>query len=332
MQIINLDNGESIMKKILAIILTIACVLSLSACTTSSTTEYTAVWGKSDVYEVSTYEITVIGSDDIYFVGAPTVSGTGTYITTLSGGDSEGYTYETVLEFVGEMNFDGKVEDFTQTITSKMTFSGITSNLSPTYSEKSYNGTTIVYDAETGVFSSAPLSYTSTVVYQDGEAAVTIKNAAGGEVAAGIPTEAVYSTSSTTTYDNEQLALVGRALGKESASSVAFNVVDPVIGSSSVALYVSEYDEDTDTSVTMQINGVSQTFETYTVSTQLNSTFESGTQTLWLYAKDDIGSATTAAGNIVEVDRSRLLSFMHQVPYTSSAFSYNLVEFTSNLD
>ncbi len=320
------------MKKIIAILLTICSVLSLSACTTSETALYTTVWGKTDVLETSTYKISVIEGEEVFFEGAPQITGEGTYETTISGNATTGFTLVSNLEFEGTMNFDGKTEDFTQTITSKVTFADVTDALAPTYSEKSYDGTTIVYDAETNSFSSADLSYTSTVKYEDGDAIVTIKDASGNEVAPGVATSSTYSLGSATAYDNEQLYLVARALVKDSVSSLSFNIVNPVTGLTPMALSVSTFDEDTDTTVTMAINGVSQTFDTYTVSSQINSTFESGTTTLLLFAKDDNGMVTTSAGNVIEVDRSRLLSFMHQVPYTSSVFSYELTEFTTNLD
>ncbi len=318
------------MKKIIAIILTLACVLSLSACTSTSTETYTSVWGKSDVLETSTYKISIVESEETFFEGAPSVTGEGTYISTISGGDSEGYVLETSLEFVGTMNFDGKAENFTQTITSKVLFGGITSNLAPTYSEKSYSGTTIVYDAETNSFSSADLDYVSKITYQDGEAIVSIKKADGSAVSDSIATDSIVSYSSA--YDNEQLFIVARALDKASATSSSFTMMNAVTGLTPMALSVSAVDEDTDTSYTATINGVSQTFETYTVSTQINSSFESGTTTLMLFANGDNGNVTTAAGNAIEVDRSRLLTFMHQVPYTSSVFYYELTDYTSNND
>ncbi len=317
------------MKKVIAILLVLVSVLSLAGCSTSSSTSYTTVWGKSNVLETSVYEITVVQGEDEYFDGAPTLTGTGTYTSTISGGDSEGYTLETVLEFDGTMNFDGKTESFTQYITSKVTFGDVTTSFAPTYSEKSYDGTTIVYDYDTNSFSSADLSYTSTVVYDGSDAVVTIKNADGTAVADGIAVETAYSLSSGT-FDNEQIFLVSRALVKDGVDSLAFNVLSPITGETSIALYVASEDEDSDSTAVMTINGVTETFETYTVSTQLNSTFTSGASTLYLYAKNDTGNVTTSAGNLMEVDRSRLLSFMHQVPYTSSVFSYSMVEYTSN--
>ncbi|MFI3128750.1 MAG: hypothetical protein R3Y18_01670 [Bacillota bacterium] len=317
------------MKKVIAILLVLASVLSLAGCTTSTSTSYTSVWGKSNVLETSVYEITVIEGTDEYFEGAPSVTGTGTYTSTISGGDSEGYTLETVLEFDGTMDFDGKTEDFTQYITSKVTFSDVTTGFAPTYSEKSYNGTTIVYDYDTNSFSSADLEYTSTVVYDGSDAVVTIKNADGSAVANGVATETEYSLSSGT-FDNEQIFLVGRSLVKADVESIAFNVLSPITGETSIALYVATADEDSDTTAVVTINGVAETFDTYTVSTQLNSSFTSGASTLYLYAKDDMGMVTTSAGNLMEVDRSRLISFMQQVPYTSSVFSYTMVEYTAN--
>lgn len=317
------------MKKVIAILLVLVSVLSLAGCTTSTSSSYTSVWGKSNVLETSVYEITVIAGEDEYFEGAPSLEGTGTYTSTISGGDSEGYKLETVLEFSGTMNFDGKTEDFTQYITSEVTFSDVTTGFAPTYSEKSYDGTTIVYDYDTNSFSSADLSYTSTIAYDGSDAVVTIKNADGTAVASGIAIETEYALSSGT-FDNEQIFLVARALVKEDVDSLAFNVLSPITGETSIALYVAATDEDSDTTAVMTINGESETFETYTVSTQLNSSFTSGASTLYLYAKDDMGSVTTSAGNLMEVDRSRLLSFMHQVPYTSSVFSYTMVEYTSN--
>ncbi len=317
------------MKKIIAILLVLVSIFSLAGCATSSSTSYTTVWGKSDVLETSVYEITVVQGTDEYFEGAPSLTGTGTYTSTISGGDSEGYTLETVLEFSGTMDFDGKSEDFTQYITSKVTFGDVTTSFAPTYSEKVYDGTTIVYDAESSTFSSSDLSYTSTVAYDGTDAVVTIKNADGSAVADGIATQSEYSLSSGT-FDNEQLFLAARSLEKEGVESLAINVLSPITGVNSIALYVATTDEDSDTTAVMTINGVSETFETYTVSTQLNSTFTSGASTLYLFAKDDMGDVTTSAGNMMTIDRSRLLSFMHQVPYTSSVFSYTMVEYTSN--
>ncbi len=320
------------MKKIIAIILILALVLSLSACSQSAAPEYTAVWGKSSALETSTYKITVEQSEDEFFAGAPTVGGEGTYVSSISGSD-DGYTLETTLDFAGTIAIDGKTENFTQKITSVVKFGGVVSKFAPTYSEKNYEGTTISYDSESDAFSTAPLAYTSKVTYEYGKANVSIAKADGTAVADGIATSSEIDLNKIAYYDNEQLYMIIRALDKAKATQLSYSVVNPITGLTPIAVQVSQdQEEEQAKTVTMQINGKSETFEVQTVSAQINSSFESGSPTYLMYAKGDMGNASTSAGNVISVDRSRLIQIMQQVPYSASAFLFELEEFTTNAD
>lgn len=313
------------MKKITAIILVLCLVLSLAGCSSTSSVGFTAVWGKSDVYEVSTYEISILQGETVYYENAPVVTGEGTLTQTISGNYSDGFVVENVLIFEGLYDFGSYSEEFTQDIYSKVIFADVTSNLTSLYSEKTYSGTTLAYDIVSDTFSVEELDYSVVTNYVDGDAVVVFESFDGG-ASASFAGESTYAYSGTI-FDNEQLYTVVRALIKDDFDSTSFNSFNPFGGVVPVAVIMLEMEDEADSIVEKTINGETITFDTYSVQMQINETFTGGTATLMLFSVGDEGYVTTSAGNSAVVDRSRLLQVMIQVPYTSAIFNFELVGF-----
>ena len=311
------------MKKIITIVLILILTLSASACSPAALPDYTANWGKSDVEEISKYNITVKDGESI-FTGAPEVTGEGTFLVTITGDYKKGYTMETSLDFEGEFVLEGGNKPFVQKITSSVTFTDVTGNLAPSSSEKSYVGSTIAYKGTTGEFSIEPLEYTSTVDYVDEKAIVKIDSKY--PLPANIKAENTISLP-TTYYDNEQILLFGRSFLKSLNSQVAFSVVSPFSNDIvQMALNVSG-----EATLDMTINEEKESLKAHVVAMGKSGSSETGSAFALYYGKDDKGMVNGSSGNPIETDRSRLLKMEQLIPYTSSSFVFELVEFQSKV-
>lgn len=233
------------MKKIrLAGLLLLAPLTLLSACSGGTPLSFTANWYRNtalggsvnDTLEELTYEVsfTPAENDSSFSVEYDT----GTYTTRLinanialsDGSTKEGYIYATELTISGRYRLGSEVsEDFSDRVSSSVSFLPVTDGLKPVKSEKEVLSTSpIVSLPETLEGAFETYHYTYDVSY---DAALTTATAVYTDLNAETPAPETreYAIDGTTTYlDNEQILFALRGL---SLSSVAtFRTVNSVMG------------------------------------------------------------------------------------------------------
>ena len=233
------------MKKIrLAGLLLLAPLTLLSACSGGTPLSFTANWYRNtalggsvnDMLEELTYEVsfTPAENDSSFSVEYDT----GTYTTRLinanialsDGSTKEGYIYTTELTISGRYRLGSEVsEDFSDRVSSSVSFLPVTDGLKPVKSEKEVLSTSpIVSLPETLEGAIETYHYTYDVSY---DAALTTATAVYTDLNAETPAPETreYAIDGTTTYlDNEQILFALRGL---SLSSVAtFRTVNSVMG------------------------------------------------------------------------------------------------------
>lgn len=233
------------MKKIrLAGLLLLAPLTLLSACSGGTPLSFTANWYRNtalggsvnDTLEELTYEVsfTPAENDSSFSVEYDT----GTYTTRLinanialsDGSTKEGYIYTTELTISGRYCLGSEVsEDFSDRVSSSVSFLPVTDGLKPVKSEKEVLSTSpIVSLPETLEGAIETYHYTYDVSY---DAALTTATAVYTDLNAETPAPETreYAIDGTTTYlDNEQILFALRGL---SLSSVAtFRTVNSVMG------------------------------------------------------------------------------------------------------
>lgn len=233
------------MKKIrLAGLLLLAPLTLLSACSGGTPLSFTANWYRNtalggsvnDTLEELTYEVsfTPAENDSSFSVEYDT----GTYTTRLinanialsDGSTKEGYIYTTELTISGRYRLGSEVsEDFSDRVSSSVSFLPVTDGLKPVKSEKEVLSTSpIVSLPETLEGAIETYHYTYAVSY---DAALTTATAVYTDLNAETPAPETreYAIDGTTTYlDNEQILFALRGL---SLSSVAtFRTVNSVMG------------------------------------------------------------------------------------------------------
>ena len=233
------------MKKIrLAGLLLLAPLTLLSACSGGTPLSFTANWYRNtalggsvnDTLEELTYEVsfTPAENDSSFSVEYDT----GTYTTRLinanialsDGSTKEGYIYTTELTISGRYRLGSEVsEDFSDRVSSSVSFLPVTDGLKPVKSAKEVLSTSpIVSLPETLEGAIETYHYTYDVSY---DAALTTATAVYTDLNAETPAPETreYAIDGTTTYlDNEQILFALRGL---SLSSVAtFRTVNSVMG------------------------------------------------------------------------------------------------------
>ena len=233
------------MKKIrLAGLFRLAPLTLLSACSGGTPLSFTANWYRNtalggsvnDTLEELTYEVsfTPAENDSSFSVEYDT----GTYTTRLinanialsDGSTKEGYIYTTELTISGRYRLGSEVsEDFSDRVSSSVSFLPVTDGLKPVKSEKEVLSTSpIVSLPETLEGAIETYHYTYDVSY---DAALTTATAVYTDLNAETPAPETreYAIDGTTTYlDNEQILFALRGL---SLSSVAtFRTVNSVMG------------------------------------------------------------------------------------------------------
>ena len=233
------------MKKIrLAGLLLLAPLTLLSACSGGTPLSFTANWYRNtalggsvnDTREELTYEVsfTPAENDSSFSVEYDT----GTYTTRLinanialsDGSTKEGYIYTTELTISGRYRLGSEVsEDFSDRVSSSVSFLPVTDGLKPVKSEKEVLSTSpIVSLPETLEGAIETYHYTYDVSY---DAALTTATAVYTDLNAETPAPETreYAIDGTTTYlDNEQILFALRGL---SLSSVAtFRTINSVMG------------------------------------------------------------------------------------------------------
>ena len=233
------------MKKIrLAGLILLAPLTLLCACSGGTPLSFTANWYRNtalggsvnDTLEELTYEVsfTPAENDSSFSVEYDT----GTYTTRLinanialsDGSTKEGYIYTTELTISGRYRLGSEVsEDFSDRVSSSVSFLPVTDGLKPVKSKKEVLSTSpIVSLPETLEGAIETYHYTYDVSY---DAALTTATAVYTDLNAETPAPETreYAIDGTTTYlDNEQILFALRGL---SLSSVAtFRTVNSVMG------------------------------------------------------------------------------------------------------
>ena len=233
------------MKKIrLAGLLLLAPLTLLSACSGGTPLSFTANWYRNtalggsvnDTLEELTYEVsfTPAENDSSFSVEYDT----GTYTTRLinanialsDGSTKEGYIYTTELTISGRYRLGSEVsEDFSDRVSSSVSFLPVTDGLKPVKSEKEVLSTSpIVSLPETLEGAIETYHYTYDVSY---DAALTTATAVYTDLNAETPAPETreYAIDGTTTYlDNEQILFALRGLNLSSVAT--FRTVNSVMG------------------------------------------------------------------------------------------------------
>lgn len=233
------------MKKIrLAGLLLLAPLTLLSACSGGTPLSFTANWYRNtalggsvnDTLEELTYEVSFTPAENDssfsveYDTGSYTTRLVNANIALSDGSTKEGYIYTTELTISGRYRLGSEVsEDFSDRVSSSVSFLPVTDGLKPVKSEKEVLSTSpIVSLPETLEGAIETYHYTYDVSY---DAALTTATAVYTDLNAETPAPETreYAIDGTTTYlDNEQILFALRGL---SLSSVAtFRTVNSVMG------------------------------------------------------------------------------------------------------
>lgn len=233
------------MKKIrLAGLLLLAPLTLLSACSGGTPLSFTANWYRNtalgssvnDTLEELTYEVSFTPAENDssfsveYDTGSYTTRLKNANIALSDGSTKEGYIYTTELTISGRYRLGSEVsEDFSDRVSSSVSFLPVTDGLKPVKSEKEVLSTSpIVSLPETLEGAIETYHYTYDVSY---DAALTTATAVYTDLNAETPAPETreYAIDGTTTYlDNEQILFALRGLNLSSVAT--FRTVNSVMG------------------------------------------------------------------------------------------------------
>lgn len=233
------------MKKIrLAGLLLLAPLTLLSACSGGTPLSFTANWYRNtalggsvnDTLEELTYEVSFTPAENDssfsveYDTGSYTTRLINANIALSDGSTKEGYIYTTELTISGRYRLGSEVsEDFSDRVSSSVSFLPVTDGLKPVKSEKEVLSTSpIVSLPETLEGAIETYHYTYAVSY---DAALTTATAVYTDLNAETPAPETreYAIDGTTTYlDNEQILFALRGLNLSSVAT--FRTVNSVMG------------------------------------------------------------------------------------------------------
>ena len=315
------------MKKIIAIILTVVLLFSLTACGAPALPTFTANWGMEDVYEKSTYKITIDGSEQVLDPKAPRLSGEGTYTTLITGGTTDGYKIETTMNFVGKYTLEDKsTVEVNDTVTSYVNFNNLIHKFKPTSSYKKYEGKTVVF--EQGNYSIDDLNYESTITY--GEDDAIVKTAQKGTSGAydtqlsNLPLEFEVSVpKGDYVYDNDQLFYMLRSFVKSEGATLSCSIFSGT-SASTIAMGAS-IQAGGITELDTTINDVTAKTKAYVVSLRKSSSSNAGSPQNLFYAIGDTGEVNNATNGTKAIDRSRLIRITQLVPYSYDIMNFDLI-------
>lgn len=308
------------MKKIIAIITVLVLLFSMTSCATSEIPVHTENWGKSNVLETSEYAVKVSLGENVLDKDAPRLHGEGTYVTSISGGAATSYTVTTKLTFEGYyLLTDGSKVPVNDVVTSSVTFKDLSHDFRPLKSEKSYDGKTVKY--KDNAYSVEDLKYSSSIEY--GEKKATVKNVIDGE---STSFETSTPGAGALFIDNEQLYYLVRSFVKTEGASISFSLMNGL--SDATLPMVAGVNANSIVEVDTNINGVAQKINTYPVAVRKSSNTETGSTQHVFCAMNDKGTVNNQTGGKFEVDRSRVVKILQQVPYTLDFLEFNLVKYT----
>lgn len=311
------------MKKYISIIVAIVLLFTLSACSSKTVVSYSAAWGRTNVNETSTYKVTVQKAESSSDSAAPRLNGEGTYVSTITGDNDEGYTVTTSFVFEGYYEFaDGTKKDVNDTVETTVRFKNAGYSFAPISSERKYNGSTIEYDQKTDSYAISPLSFTSTVEY--GEKNIAIKNVGSDLLTSDLtlktPTKSVY-------FDNEEIIYVIRGMINDTVYDSGFSTSVSVISglSTEVMSFGIQAQKNTTEDVVATIDGVSKVFECYRFYLYKTSG-NTGAALNYYFAKGDTGEVNVGEGKR-EVDRSRLIKMTQNIAYSEDLLVFELISY-----
>lgn len=312
------------MKKIIAILIAVTILLSFAGCSNQTTISYSASWGRTNVLEKSSYSVTVLKSDDE--TDAPSLVGKGVYVSTISGGNDEGYTVTTKFNFVGYYEMlDGTKEEVKDNIETKVVFSNAGNTFKPKSSSRKYDGSTIVY--ENGKYSIAPLSYSSLITY--GEKRISVSTISeNGQGVNNLPTSFEIKNPKTTYFDNEEMVYALRGMINDTTiSSGLYTSFSLISGMSQSAIPMSaQITKAQYTELDTTINGEAKKLEAYALFMSKTGN-DVGASTTYFFAKGDLGEVNSAT-NTITVDRARCLRIMQNIAYSKDYLVYDLIEYS----
>ncbi len=241
------------MKKIrLAGLILLAPLTLLCACSGGTPLSFSANWYRNtalgdsigQTHETLTYSVTFTPSETSeegltveYDAGTYTTELINDNVTLADGSTKEGYIYTTELSISGRYRLGGEVKEFSDFVTSKVTFLPVGYGLQPVKSEKEVSSTSPqnaaaeTLDGAVGEFHytydvtyDASLS-TATAVYTD----LVEREQEDGSSALPEPETREFDIAGDTTYlDNEQILFALRGLTLTNA--VAFRTLNTVTG------------------------------------------------------------------------------------------------------
>ena len=241
------------MKKIrLAGLILLAPLTLLCACSGGTPLSFSANWYRNtalgdsigQTHETLTYSVTFTPSETSeegltveYDAGTYTTELINDNVTLADGSTKEGYIYTTELSISGRYRLGGEVKEFSDFVTSKVTFLPVGYGLQPVKSEKEVSSTSPqnaaaeTLDGAVGEFHytydvtyDASLS-TATAVYTD----LVEREQEDGSSALPEPETREFEIEGDTTYlDNEQILFALRGL--DLSAGVTFRTINSVMG------------------------------------------------------------------------------------------------------
>lgn len=312
------------MKKVIAIVLALILLIAFSGCNNQSVVTYSARWGRNNVYEKSTYKVSVAQSDEMY-INSPRLFGEGEYVSIISGSNDNGYTVESSLNFVGYYEMpDGSKKDINDVVKTIVKFSNAGNSFKPIESKREYNGTTISY--ENGGYVVSPLNFESKVTYGEKKINLSTISKDGKEIP-GIKGNIEIKKPKGVYFDNEQVIYGLRSMISEDVSKnglyTSFSLIS---GASDEALPISaQILKGQVVTVSTNINGEKKDVDAYNLSL-IKTGKKSGATLVYTFIKDDLGEVNSAE-NKITVDRARCVRFTQNVPYTNDYLVYELVSY-----
>ena len=305
------------MKKFLSIVLILALMLTFTACSSATVITYSTYWGRENVNEVCVYDVSVKYGEANSSV--PKLSGNGTYTTTITGGNEEGFTATTLFEFVGEYTLPGgEVKAVEEKIETKTVFANAVNSFKPVSSERKYNGSTLAY--KNGKFTLEPLNYSSSVNYSDNKAKASL-NVEGGSASFGLPASFEINVGKTAFFDNEQMPYLLRAMLNDTVYDKGLNstitLISP-LSKDAINLTVVAPAKTTE-KIDLKLNGADAKFDAYKVGIQ-KSGKNAGSPLYYYFAKGDSVDGKNAM---------RLLKIEQTVAYTKDTLVFTLSNYTN---
>ena len=241
------------MKKIrLAGLILLAPLTLLCACSGGTPLSFSANWYRNtalgdsigQTHETLTYSVTFTPSETSeegltveYDAGTYTTELINDNVTLADGSTKEGYIYTTELSISGRYRLGGEVKEFSDFVTSKVTFLPVGYGLQPVKSEKEVSSTSPRNaDAETLDGAVGEFHYTYDVTYDASLSTATAvytdlveREQEDGSSALPEPETREFDIAGDTTYlDNEQILFALRGLTLTNA--VAFRTLNTVTG------------------------------------------------------------------------------------------------------